>query len=696
MHRYVWRIVIAVAAMVALVVGAPVLAAPGDLPVGTFDASLDAGQANAVAPDGSGGYFVGGTGFTRGGQALGSVVHVKADRTVDQAWAGKVTGAEVNDLDVVNGVLYVAGGTGMTVSGQARNGLAAIDVATGNVTAWNPGTDAAVHSLAVQNGVVYVGGEFTTVGGQGRALVAALDATTGTPTSWNPGVGGGGTPIVNAVLLHDNDVYVGGRFTTAAGQARNNAAAIRMGTGDALTWDPDVGGAGTPVVHALELREDHNAVFVGGSFDTVAGQPRRALAEVHAISGAPTTWNPLGNTGTGQVSALAVTGAWVYIGGTFTGAGSPARSYMASADADTGAIRGWDAQADGAVNALWTDKGTLFAGGAFTTFGGGLSRRSAAVDDPAWPLPTVATPPLGGEARAGSAVSMEITWNPQPASTIYSWQRCDAQGDNCTTILRARNRTYTLTAADVGFRVRGTAAVSPWQDGRDPTRVTTALSAVVTEAPPTPVTPVTPPVTQQPPVATPPSPFVRRASRVVVDHSGVVRVRLTLLTPGRYTVVLVNAKNRRIAMLKGSAIAGRTLRRSAWVTAVTTTRARTVALVVRTRGTPTGTRLRVTHSVAGQASRVATFAVPRRLVAPTGRLVQLAPRRAGGTLTLRWRPVRNATRYQLVVRLPGGATKRITTRAPRATLRVPAGSTVRGTIRAANSTGHTPWYALRG
>jgi hypothetical protein len=47
-----------------------------------------------------------------------------------------------------------------------------------------------VQALAVSGSTVYVGGQFNSIGGQSRSNIAALDVTTGLVTAWNPGADG--------------------------------------------------------------------------------------------------------------------------------------------------------------------------------------------------------------------------------------------------------------------------------------------------------------------------------------------------------------------------------------------------------------------------------------------------------------------------------------------------------------------------
>ncbi len=619
-----------------------------------------------------------------------------------------------------DGSTIYMGGAFTQLGATTRHRAAAVDTTAGTPTAWDPDADGTVNALAVGNGHVYLGGDFANLGPTGsqtaRTGLAEVDTTNGAATAWAPTLTDAASPRVTALAMRGTDVYVGGQFTAVDATTRNNAAALDS-TGTLTSWDPNATYVSTPSVRALAFTEDGNTVIMGGQFNAVGGQTRNGLAAVDAASGALTSWDPKG-AATGSVDAISVTGQTVTFGGGFVNLGSPFHHYVASADATTGALNAWDPKSNNNVQALLSSGGVLHIGGRFTSFNSNsIVKGYGAIPDPGWPKTTVTNPALSGKTEPGATLSIDATWDPAPAYVVYSWQRCDANGANCTTITGATNSTYTLTQGDVGSTVRGVATVSAWADGRDPSTVTSALSALI--AVPVADNPGTTPGTtlgtggggsgtgggtpgagaQAPSAKEKITPFVKQASKIRVSRKGLVTVKLTLLKPGRFTLAMVNAKNRRITMRKGSVIAGRKLRRNGSAPTVVAAKLRTITLKVRTKGIPKGARLRVIYKAPDATPlKRKTFRMPaRRVGTPMGRLVQLAPVRSGGTLTLRWKAVRNAVRYQLIVRLPNGKGTRITTRATHATFSVGASAAgpARGTIRATNATGRTKWYALR-
>jgi hypothetical protein len=280
--------------------------------------------------------------------------------------------------------VFAGGLAGIFFGGVPRRELAAVDVVTGLVTAWDPDANSSVNAMAMSGGTVYVGGSFTTMnGGVTRNRLAAVDATTGFVTAWDPDA----NSSVSALAVNSETVYVGGQFTTMNGGAtRNRLAAVDATTGLVTAWDPDAGGFSVD-----GMAVSGGTVYVGGIFTTINGAvPRNNLAAVDANTGLVTAWDP--NIPPDlfiSVQALVVSGRTVYVGGDFsTINGGVTRNNLAAVDAATGLVTPWDPDANSSVSALAVGGGTVYVGGFFSTINGGVTRNKLAAVDAATGLVT--------------------------------------------------------------------------------------------------------------------------------------------------------------------------------------------------------------------------------------------------------------------------------------------------------------------
>jgi len=311
------------------------------------------------------------------------------------------------------------GGDFTSYGGVPRKNAAALDLATGAATDWDPQANAPVNILVVESNVVYAGGTFTTLGSQNRNCLAALDAETGSVLDWNPVVIGK-TPKVSALALSSDAVFVGGVFTNVGSAKRNGLAKVSRSTGSAIDWDmaPEGSTATTaPVINSLLLSGDRlyvagnfakllgkarlclgavdarlpnvldwnpgasnpvvamvqvdNTIMVGGSFTNTGGLHRTYLATIDTATGTATTWNPGPNK---AVYTIAVAGNSVYVGGDFTSIGGEFRNRLAIVSLATGQSGEWNPNMNGIVRTLVVTPGAVYAGGDFTTVGGEAHR----------------------------------------------------------------------------------------------------------------------------------------------------------------------------------------------------------------------------------------------------------------------------------------------------------------------------------
>src|SRR5207253_5696719 len=88
-------------------------------------------EARVVVPDGDGGWYVGGSFGELGGLARANLAHIRADKTVDEAWSPSVNGTVTTmALSKDRATLYI-GGTFTSVNGEPRGRLAVLDARGG-------------------------------------------------------------------------------------------------------------------------------------------------------------------------------------------------------------------------------------------------------------------------------------------------------------------------------------------------------------------------------------------------------------------------------------------------------------------------------------------------------------------------------------------------------------------------------------
>ena len=378
---------------------------------GTLDPRWDPspdGTVWAIAVEGST-VYLGGT-FTTVRQTAAAKVRRDRAAAVD-ATSGYASAWNPQPNDTV----YALGATESTVYlgglftkvGQVnRSRAAAVDPVDGSVMAWDPNPTGTVRAIMVAPDSIYLGGTFTSVRqdattAAGRSNVAQVDAVTGYATGWAPDP----SADVRAIALAGSTVYLGGAFTSVRGHdstavSRRYAAAIST-AGEVRAWDPN------PSNNVLALSVVDSTVYLGGSFTTVrsgAGSSvsRAAAAAVDTTLGHATAWNPIVESNK-SVNALVASASSVYLGGNFAYANLVSRSRAAAFDAN-GRVTAWDPSPSSAVSAVAVDGDAVYLGGSFTTV-----RRDAS---------TSAT--RNRAAAVDATTGFATAWDPRPSGTVTS------------------------------------------------------------------------------------------------------------------------------------------------------------------------------------------------------------------------------------------------------------------------------------
>lgn len=403
---------------------------------------IDAGSVNfggirSIIPDGSGGWFIAGKFETINGISRKNLAHIKADKTLDVSWYPNAImpnyGYEINTL-LLNGNDLYLGGVFAQFGGLDIKNLVKINATTGQIDAnWKPNPNNSVTSLAIANNNLFVGGAFNNIGGHSIYCLAKIFAGTGVVDStWKPHVAySTAIDFVYTMAILGDNIFVGGNFMSFGNTGARRVAKISISTGIVdNSWKPQpagtigalvattnylyLGGSFTYLngsstyfknvarVNPQTGLPDHywyprfsgpvsslllqgNDLYVGGSFREVGvGYADIKINNIIKLKtnelAADNSWKPV-ISDRGEVSAMALYGNELFIGGNFISVGGRAHKNLArirKSDMELDTL--WKPQPDAWVSALLRDKEHLYVGGRFAEISGkyigGLARVS--------------------------------------------------------------------------------------------------------------------------------------------------------------------------------------------------------------------------------------------------------------------------------------------------------------------------------
>lgn len=197
---------------------------------------------------------------------------------------GFADGSILGDLSAVvvdgSGRVYV-GGDFSHAGGKRMSNLAMWDPAQRQWFDVGGGTDDIVNALLLRDNILYVGGLFEQVGGDNgiaAPYIAAYNLTTGEWSSFAGGTAGGGLndPVITMTFAPDGTLFVGGTFT-AAGNVEADRLAIWNPANRSWSAAPFEfnGPLAFHTPRVLTMAFDTNGIYIGGDFfDVIVGENR--------------------------------------------------------------------------------------------------------------------------------------------------------------------------------------------------------------------------------------------------------------------------------------------------------------------------------------------------------------------------------------------------------------------------------------
>lgn len=373
-----------------------------------------------VLPDGSSIWLAGAFTTYRGGVA-NRVAKISLSGVLDTAFSpatgGNGVNATANALAINGGILYV-GGTFATYRGATATRVAKVNAATGVLdTVFNPatggnGANNTVFALVADASGVWIGGQFTTYRGAAANRLARVSLTGVLDTVISPATGGNGfNNIVRALIVSGTSLLAGGDFTTYRGGAANRIALLSTSTGAIDTiFNPTTGGNGFSSGSVSALGVDSSGViWAGGSFVAY----RRSTARIVARLSGTGVLLSNGHVNA-QVNAFVVEPTTVTFAGSFK-YGAPEWianniAVLSTTDVPDTAFSPQSGAngTNNTVNALASDGVSLYIGGAFTSYRGGLANRVAKIDLATGAINTVFSPTSGSNGANNTVLAIQL------------------------------------------------------------------------------------------------------------------------------------------------------------------------------------------------------------------------------------------------------------------------------------------------
>jgi hypothetical protein len=268
--------------------------------------------------------YVGGFFTEAGGTATSNIAKFDTTQGGNAGWSalGDGVNSPVSALAAIGTDLYVGGG--FTEAGDAvASRIAKFDIAQTGNAGWSVvgeaggGLNGRVLAIAANGTDLYVGGRFTAAGGVAASRIAVYDTTTPGAAGWSA-LGDGVNAEVNALAVIGDDLYVGGLFTEAGDEPANHIAVYDTTQTGNAGWSALGDGTNLRVWAMAAIGTD---LYVGGDFTFAGGEAAANVAVFNTTLSGNTGWSTLGDGVNNEVFALTAIGTDLYVGGGFTQAG---------------------------------------------------------------------------------------------------------------------------------------------------------------------------------------------------------------------------------------------------------------------------------------------------------------------------------------------------------------------------------------
>lgn len=274
-----------------------------------------------------------------------------------------------------DGKLFVGGAFSQV--GPNTGSFVLMDTAPGELHMTAPGLYGTTEVVCedTKGGWYVVGGNLSIEGERLGRIVHILPDGSIDRTWKAPGLNG----EVLSMVRSGSRLYVGGNYSYWEGnEKRDNFMVLNAETGESLDWNLDL--KLSDIISAIAV--NGSTMYLGGKFSRIGDSTRNYIAAMNAETGEITAFDAKINVFVGvyKINALAVNGSHLYVGGKLFEFNGKKRRDIAALDAVTGAVTDWDPSPNGEVNTISIKGKTVYVGGAFDSVGGKRRFHLAAID----------------------------------------------------------------------------------------------------------------------------------------------------------------------------------------------------------------------------------------------------------------------------------------------------------------------------
>jgi uncharacterized delta-60 repeat protein len=272
---------------------------------------------NCVAIQTDGRLIVGGNFTTMNGVTQKYLCRLNTDGSLDTSFTPTLTGSGVNSVAIQsNGQIIAAGSfTSVTGSSQVRITRLNTDGSLDTTFSQTATANNQINSVFVDpQGNILLGGAFTSVNGTSRNHIARLTSEGLIDSTFNPGNGPNGA--VSCLLLQtDGSIVLAGSFTSVSGTGRTAIARLSSTGSLDTTFNPNSANSSI-TINSMALQAD-GKLLITGNFTVFDGASHASIVRLTSAGAIDTSFSPPSFGGPINGVALQNNGS-IVVGGQFS------------------------------------------------------------------------------------------------------------------------------------------------------------------------------------------------------------------------------------------------------------------------------------------------------------------------------------------------------------------------------------------